>query len=58
VLQRLVELANYMSAEFRKTLDRFGLRRSSRRIGVSFDNAMTDFLRRPEERARTRRDLS
>lgn len=34
--------SNYMSAEFRKTLDRFGLRRSSGRTGICFDNAMAE----------------
>ncbi|MGW6484842.1 IS3 family transposase [Streptomyces sp. NPDC055059] len=34
--------SNYMSAEFGKTLDRFGLRRSSGRTGICFDNAMAE----------------
>ncbi|MET8412868.1 IS3 family transposase, partial [Streptomyces sp. NPDC005195] len=37
-----VELANYMSAEFGKTLDRFELRRSSGRTGICFGNAMAE----------------
>src|SRR5256714_2083112 len=34
--------SNYMSADFGKTLDRFGLRRSSGRTGICFDNAMAE----------------
>ncbi|UIX30762.1 IS3 family transposase [Streptomyces sp. GQFP] len=34
--------SNYMSAEFGKTLDRYGLRRSSGRTGICFDNAMAE----------------
>ncbi|MFJ2561211.1 MULTISPECIES: IS3 family transposase [unclassified Streptomyces] len=34
--------SNYMSAEFGKTLDRFGIRRSSGRTGICFDNAMAE----------------
>ncbi|MEV5282887.1 IS3 family transposase [Streptomyces sp. NPDC052811] len=34
--------SNYMSAEFGKTLNRFGLRRSSGRTGICFDNAMAE----------------
>nr|WP_240509835.1 DDE-type integrase/transposase/recombinase [Streptomyces malaysiense] len=34
--------SNYMSAELGKTLDRFGLRRSSGRTGICFDNAMAE----------------
>ncbi len=34
--------SNYMSTEFGKTLDRFGLRRSSGRTGICFDNAMAE----------------
>jgi putative transposase len=34
--------SNYMSAEFGNTLDRFGLRRSSGRTGICFDNAMAE----------------
>ncbi|MET9597429.1 IS3 family transposase [Streptomyces sp. NPDC006459] len=34
--------SNYMSAEFGKTLDRLGLRRSSGRTGICFDNAMAE----------------
>ncbi|MER5757626.1 IS3 family transposase [Streptomyces sp. NPDC002088] len=34
--------SNYMSAEFGKTLDWFGLRRSSGRTGICFDNAMAE----------------
>ncbi|MEV5944350.1 integrase core domain-containing protein, partial [Streptomyces sp. NPDC051994] len=36
--------SNYMSAEFGKTLNRFGLRRSSGRTGISFDNATAESL--------------
>ncbi|GGS09925.1 transposase [Streptomyces humidus] len=34
--------SNYMSAEFGRTLDRFGLRRSADRTGICFDNAMAE----------------
>ncbi|WP_405729040.1 IS3 family transposase [Streptomyces sp. NBC_00028] len=34
--------SNYMSAEFGKTLEQFGLRRSSGRTGICFDNAMAE----------------
>ncbi|WP_086019270.1 IS3 family transposase [Streptomyces ipomoeae] len=34
--------SNYMSAEFGRTLDRFGLRRSAGRTGICFDNAMAE----------------
>jgi putative transposase len=34
--------SNYMSAEFGKVLNRFGLRRSSGRTGICFDNAMAE----------------
>jgi putative transposase len=34
--------SNYMSAEFGRTLDRVGLRRSSGRTGICFDNAMAE----------------
>ncbi|MDW4910444.1 IS3 family transposase [Streptomyces sp. ADMS] len=34
--------SNYMSAEFGKALDRLGLRRSSGRTGICFDNAMAE----------------
>ncbi|MFJ2022179.1 IS3 family transposase [Streptomyces nodosus] len=34
--------SNYMSAEFGKTLDRLGLRRSAGRTGICFDNAMAE----------------
>ncbi|MGW6144770.1 IS3 family transposase [Streptomyces sp. NPDC055140] len=34
--------SNYMSAEPGRTLDRFGIRRSSGRTGICFDNAMTE----------------
>ncbi|MFJ7209797.1 IS3 family transposase [Streptomyces sp. NPDC098789] len=34
--------SNYMSAEFAATLNRFGLRRSSGRTGVFWDNAMAE----------------
>ncbi|MEU0343885.1 IS3 family transposase, partial [Streptomyces bobili] len=37
--------SNYMSAEFGKTLDRFGLRRSAGRTGICFDNAMAESFR-------------
>jgi transposase InsO family protein len=34
--------SNYMSAEFGRTLERFGLRRSAGRTGICFDNAMAE----------------
>ncbi|WP_405910078.1 MULTISPECIES: IS3 family transposase [unclassified Streptomyces] len=34
--------SDYMSAEFGKTLVRFGLRRSAGRTGICFDNAMAE----------------
>ncbi|MHC5906813.1 integrase core domain-containing protein, partial [Streptomyces sp. S6] len=34
--------SNYMSAEFGRTLDHFGLRRSAGRTGICFDNAMAE----------------
>ncbi|MFI6700035.1 IS3 family transposase [Streptomyces sp. NPDC050509] len=34
--------SNYMSAEFGKVLDRLGLRKSSGRTGICFDNAMAE----------------
>ncbi|MGV9885349.1 IS3 family transposase [Streptomyces sp. NPDC003379] len=34
--------SNYMSAEFGKTLNQFGLRRSAGRTGICFDNAMAE----------------
>ncbi|WP_327368510.1 IS3 family transposase [Streptomyces sp. NBC_01217] len=34
--------SNYMSAEFGRTLDGFGLRRSAGRTGICFDNAMAE----------------
>jgi putative transposase len=34
--------SNYMSAEFTRTLDRLGLRRSAGRTGTCFDNAMAE----------------
>ncbi|XUL93863.1 IS3 family transposase [Streptomyces galilaeus] len=34
--------SNYMSAEFGRMLDRFGLRRSAGRTGICFDNAMAE----------------
>jgi putative transposase len=34
--------SNYMSAEFGETLKQFGLRRSSGRTGICFDNAMAE----------------
>lgn len=33
---------NYMSAEFGRTLERLGLRRSADRTGICFDNAMAE----------------
>ncbi|MFI1301697.1 integrase core domain-containing protein, partial [Streptomyces noursei] len=34
--------SNYMSAEFRGTLKKLGLRRSAGRTGICFDNAMAE----------------
>ncbi|MCX5207675.1 IS3 family transposase [Streptomyces sp. NBC_00237] len=34
--------SNYMSGEFGKTLERYGLRRSAGRTGICFDNAMAE----------------
>ncbi|EMF56487.1 integrase catalytic region [Streptomyces bottropensis ATCC 25435] len=42
MLQRPIELANYMSGEFGRMLDRFGLRRSAGRTEICFDNAMAE----------------
>lgn len=42
MLQRLVELANYMSAEYAGVLKELGMRKSSGRTGICYDNAMAE----------------
>ncbi|WP_406300445.1 integrase core domain-containing protein [Embleya sp. NBC_00888] len=42
MLQRPVELANYMSVEYASLLGEPGLRRSVGRTGICFDNAMAE----------------